>query len=367
MKLAQAQRQVFDLRPEDARWEDFVGRQPGALPYHLPGWSQAIRETFGYRPAALGCADETGQVTGVLPLFEKKSLTAGRYLCSLPHTPTAGPFATDPGSVRALLSAAATRVDETPASWLQVRVTGAGLDGLAEGFSGREVMPTYAVALPASPDDLRFGSSSNRSQILRAVRKASRCGVTVREASSVQDVRRWYRLYLETMRTHATPPRPLRFFETMWAFLASRGHLRLLLAERQAGSRTVLLAGSVFLRHGTTVIYAFNGRDRGQLEFRPNDAIHWHAITEACRAGFRRYDLGEVDPRNQGLARFKTKWGAEPSGLYRYRYPSRHEAAHAMPPAGPGDGSVRQAGEWAWRRLPLPVTAALGRWMYRRL
>ncbi len=321
-----AQRLVFDLDADDPRWAEFVSAHRDALPYHHPAWFQVLREAFGYSAAALGCADSSGRLSGMLPLLEKKSLLAGLHHSSLPHTPVAGPLAVDGDSRQALLSAAASR-------------------------------------MPNSPQQLRFGGSRNNSRIRWAVRKASRLGVTVREASSPADVRRWYELYLQTMREHAVPPRPLRMFEIMWEILAPGGLMRLLLAERQAGGRTELLAGSIFLLHGRTVVYAFNGRDRAQLAFRPNDAIHWKAITEAAANGFRRYDFGEVGGGNDGLVDFKEKWGAKPVELYRYHYPRDREIERRLL----APGGFRRTAECAWRQLPLPATATLGRWIYRCL
>jgi hypothetical protein len=340
-----------------------VACHPGAVPYHHPAWSQVLKETFGYRLAALGCTDATGRLAGVLPLVEKKSLLAGVYLSSLPNTPTAGPLATDRGSLGTLLSGAVTRVDHSAASWLQVKVEGPAVDGLARGFSGGIWAPTYVLNLPARPDQLRFGDSRSNSKIQWCVRKAARLGVTVREASSVGDVRRWYRLYLDTMREHGTPPRPLRLFEVIWDLLPPLGLARLLLAERSTGGQPRLLAGSFLLAHNSTVSYAFNGRDSTQLEFHPNDAIIWRAITDACQDGRRRYDFGEASPGNRGLVRFKEKWGAVPVDLYRYNYPRQREVERGMLASGP----FRRAAESAWRRLPLAATAALGGWIYGRL
>ena len=355
--------QVFDLQPDDRRWEQFVVSRPDALPYHHPSWSQVLRETFQYSPAALGCSDGTGRLSGILPLFEKRSLLARSHLSSLPHTPAAGPLADDGESLQALLSAAASRVDQSGVRWLQVRMQDSSLDGLADGFSRLDWESAYILDLPDDPEQLRFASSRDRSAILRAVRKASRSGVTVREASSREDAVRWYNLYLATMRAHAAPPRPFRFFQKMWEILAPQGRLRLLLAERKADGRTHLLAGSIFLLHGHTVIYAFNGRDQSQLEFRPNDAIHWTAITEACNAGFVRYDFGEVTSGNDGLARYKEKWGARRIQWYRYDYPRHHELERgALRP-----GLLRSTAERAWLLAPIPVTEALGSWIYRRL
>lgn len=354
---------AVSLAPDDPRWADLAQSHPGALPYHHPSWFQALAAAYPYTPAALGCADSAGRLTGVLPLFQKKSLLAGTHLASLPNTPVAGPLASDEPSLRVLLSAAAALTDDSPARWLQLKVAGTGADGLVDGLTGQAWDPTYAVDLPPDPAQLRFGSSRNHGAILRAVRKAAKLGVTVREATSAADVRRWYPLYLATMREHAVPPRPLRQFEAMWEFLAPQGRLALLLAERRAGGSTELLAGSVFLRHGQVIYYAFNGRDRSGLEFRPNDAIHWHAISEGCASGFRRYDFGEVVEANAGLARFKRKWGAEPAPMYRYHYPRSREVERGALRPGP----ARRAAESAWRRLPLPVTAGVGRWVCRRL
>lgn len=354
---------IIDLLPEDPRWGNFVAGQPGALPYHHPAWSQVLQETFGYRLAALGCTDATGRLTGVLPLVEKKSLLAGVHLSSLPNTPTAGPLAVDHVSLGALLSGAAARVDHSVASWLQLKLEGPAVDGLTRGFSGGIWGATYVLDLPADPERLRFGGSRHNSAIQRNIRKAARLGVVVREASSASDLRGWYRLYLETMRAHGIPPRPRRLFEVIWDILVPLGLARLLLAERRAGGQSRLLAGCLFLVHNSTVIYAFNGRDPTQLEFRPNDAIHWSAMTEACQAGRRQYDFGEDSSGIDGLVRFKEKWGAVPVDLYRYHYPRQRELERGML----APGHFRRAAESAWRRLPLGTTAALGKLIYGRL
>lgn len=354
---------TFDLEPEDPRWVEFAESHPQALPYHHPAWSRVLREAFGYNNAALGCVDGAGRLYGILPLLEKKGILAGLHLSSLPHTPVAGPLASDENSLRTLLSAAAEKVDQGQARWLQLKVTGPSLDGLVEGFSGLGWGTTYVLDLPDDPDDLRFGNSRNHSRICWAVRKAGRLGVTVRPASSLADVRLWYKLYLETMRTHTTPPRPLRFFEVMWELLAPFDRLRLLLAERQVSGQSQLLAGALFLMHGKTVVYAFNGRDRSQLQFRPNDAIHWTAIKDACAVGYRRYDFGEVAEGNEGLTVFKEKWGARPVQLYRYYYPQQQEIEQGIL----SSRLLRRTRESVWRLLPLSMTAGMGRWIYQHL
>jgi CelD/BcsL family acetyltransferase involved in cellulose biosynthesis len=241
---------------------------------------------------------------------------------------------------------------------LTLKVQGAELDDLVDGVSGRETHATYTMPLPADPDQLRFGDSRNHGAIKRAVNKAAKAGVEVREASSEADLAEWYRLYLETMRAHVSPPRPYRFFRALWRIVRPGDGMRLVLAARREGGQTRLLAGSLFLIFGDSLTYAFNGSLRAGLSLRPNDAIVWHALDDACRRGLRRYDFGEVDTPNKGLADFKRKWGTQPQPIYRYDVPAlKAEPVGMRHTTGRTSRGIAAV---AWQRIPLGVTARAG-------
>jgi lipid II:glycine glycyltransferase (peptidoglycan interpeptide bridge formation enzyme) len=140
--------------------------------------------------------------------------------------------------------------------------------------------------------------------------------------------------------------------------------MQLLLAEQHEGGRTRLLAGSVFLRFGHTVFYAFNGRRRESLSLRPNDAILWQAIHDACRDGVRHFDFGEADERNPGLAAFKSKWGTEMRWLYHYYFPAPQDLQTGF---ATSDSFLYKLASAAWGRLPLRATALLGDRIYSYL
>ncbi len=264
----------------------------------------------------------------------------------------------------ALVRAAIKRVREEPRTRLLLKVPGSGLDGLVSGVVGSPREETYVLELPGRPEELRFGNSRNHARIKWAINKAVKSGLRVRVAETRAELRNWYELYLDTMRNHAIPPRPYRFFQAAWELLRPPGLMRLLLAERLEGGRKWLLAGSIFLMFSRTVFYAFNGRRRNELGLRPNDLIQWQAIQDACREGFRRYDLGEVEDTQTGLARFKSKWGAEPRRMYRYHYPV---LPRSMTSPGEPGGWRRRLWNMAWQRLPLRATALAGEWIYRYL
>ena len=358
---------VVELDPwSDPRWERFVSGRPDRLLSHHPAWLRVLEAEYGRRPTALACEDAGGELRGVLPLLSTRGLPftgqiGRRRLSSLPRTPLAGPLALDRDARAALVGAALERVRARDGLTLELKAQGRELDGLADGVVALPWRLTYVVELPERPEELRFGSSRNHSAIKRAVGKAARAGVHVRPAETENELRAWYPLYLATMREHALPPRSLRFFRALWHHLQPLGFMRLLLAEQVSGGHRRLLAGSVLFPFGETVSYAFNGRRADALPLRPNDATHWQAMETACREGYRRYDFGEVSAGNAGLTQFKRKWVHEPQQLYRYYYPApeRPEAAESE-----GSGPVGRLARATWRRLPLPVTARFGDWLY---
>jgi CelD/BcsL family acetyltransferase involved in cellulose biosynthesis len=360
---------VVDIDPvQDPRWERFVANHPDGLIYHHPAWLTVLQKEFGQRLACLACEDEAGNLHGILPLSWTRGLPlvpnvrTGRRLSSLPRTPVAGPLSLHDRCTATLIDAAIDAVGRAPGARLELKP-----NWNAPAPSSNRLIPApwrkaFVLELPSRIEDLSFGTSRNRARINWAVRKADRLGVRVRSAQTWQDVREWYRLYLETMRSHLLPPRPLRLFNAMWDELRPNGLMWLLLAERD----NELIAGSLYLMFGSTVFYAFNGCRRSELSLRPNDVIQWHAIRDSCRQGFQYYDLGEVAHDNHGLADFKAKWGAAQVQLYRYYYPRRvsDKSDGQNPHVEPAVPGLLEA---AWRRLPLKATAAVGNRIYRFL
>ena len=137
--------------------------------------------------------------------------------------------------------------------------------------------------------------------------------------------------------------------------------MRLLLAEhRAAPGRSTLVAGSVLrCRRDRLLRLQHDGEEA--LSLRPNDVIQWHAIHDAVREGFRRYDFGEVAQENRDLAAFKSKWGTEAIRLYRYYYlaPEAVESGYGSLEAE-SERLARRLTAAVWRRVPLRATAVLG-------
>lgn len=346
----------------DERWQQYVSAHPDALVFHLPAWLRVLEEAFDYKPTHLACEDDHGQLRGILPLFALRGVVTGHRFSSLPRTPLAGPLASDDEATKALLSAAVENVRAVPGAQLQFKLDSDALNGVVKDIVGARWRQSYQITLPDRPEELRFGGGRNQARLRWAIKKAARLGVVVRDAESDADLRNWYNIYLDTMRWYFVPPRPYHFFELVWRALGPLGSFRLLLAERHTAAGTELLAGSMFLMYGKTVFYSFNGRRKEQLSLRPNDALQWTAIHDACAAGYQYYDLGEVTSSHSSLADFKSKWGATPHWLYRYYYPAPRELEIGIMESEGWAGNLLHS---TWKHLPLKATVVLSDWAHR--
>ena len=387
------QLRVFELDfRNDSRWEEFVSSHPDALIYHHPDWLTALEKEYGAKCLSLACEDENRRLHGVLPLLCTKGLpfrlgrnATNSRLSSLPRTPVAGPLALDEHAVRELTRHAFQLATSHSGTQLEIKTQIARLDSSVQGLSCLPWRSTYVEELPTGVEGkpwvefwervrlprncgpckgckrLRFGNAKQQHRVNWAVNKAIRLGLEVREASSEQDLEKWYALYLETMRHNAVPPRSYRFFASLWSSMHAKGELQLLLAEREIDSSKRMVAGSILLKYGQTVFYAFTGCAPQDLCLHPHDLIQIESIRDACKGGFRWYDFGEVPEHHEALAQFKTKWGAKPKPLYRYYSPRFSDGPSNV---GPSSASMLRK---IWQHLPARATQVLGDVIYRYL
>jgi CelD/BcsL family acetyltransferase involved in cellulose biosynthesis len=353
----------------DPRWESFVVNHPDGSIYHHPAWLEALEREYGQKGVYFVCEDAAGDVLAILPMLYTRGLPfgvghslMGRRLSSLPRTPVAGPLSIDSRATAVLLQEAVRRVSRNPGVQLQIKTQGRELDGLIEGVVCTPWRLSYLLRLPANTErPFRISNNHSRAIVKWAINKAARLGVYARPAETEVELGEWYRLYLETMRRNVVPPRPYRFFAALWELLKPRGMMQLLLAEQYTMGHRRIIAGSIFLAFGRTISYAFNGSRLKDLSLRPNDVIQWQAINDACRSGFRFFDLGEVPEGHDELAKFKSKWGTESVRLYRYYYPVRPDLEGGPVESAGYAELLRKA---VWRRLPLTTVSWLGDRIY---
>jgi CelD/BcsL family acetyltransferase involved in cellulose biosynthesis len=287
-------------------WDDFVAAHAEATVFHTSAWCRVLTDTYRYKPMYVASREESGAITGGVPLMVVDSLLTSRRLVGLPFSDVCGPLLPENGGGR-LLDTALAEVARTRSTSVEVR----GRSGEMRGYSNGTDFYQHIIDLDGDLESKVHNSAR------RAIRKAEKEGVTVRVSSTLEDTRRFYDLMVHTRRKHGLLPQPWRFFKNIHKHLIAPGHGYLLLADYQGQT----IAGDLLLRFRDQLTYKFNASDPQFLEVRPNNLLLWQAMHLGAEAGQRTLDLGRCELDNEGLRRFKLLWGAREQRVGYYHYP----------------------------------------------
>ncbi|MEX2159793.1 MAG: GNAT family N-acetyltransferase [Dehalococcoidia bacterium] len=325
----------------ETAWDEFLERTPQATVFHTSGWARVLSETYRFTPRYV-VARNNGHINAGIPLFE----VGGGRLVGLPFSDLSPPLL-GAGSRVALLAATKQLIAERGSPAIELR-GGAQIDLEAQGFQKGEAFYHHVIALDGTIDELetRWHPSARR-----AIRKSERAGVTVRESTSLDDMRAFYELHsLTRKKKHGLIPQPWSFIENIHRQHIAEGPGCILLAEHDGKA----IAADVLLGFKDTLVYKFNASDPAYLEMRPNNLLLRRAIELGIERGYAWLDLGRCDADAEGLRRFKLLWGSIERPLHYFYYPSY--AASAPLPGSTNVKrrllglSVRYAPAWALQR-----------------
>ena len=248
-------------------------------------------------------------------------------------------------SVHSLTDLAPTERDQVGASVVsQLREAGWRPQSVDGGFAAGQPQFNFQIplvdaeGLPRTEADVLAGMNQ---QWRRNIKKAAKAGVEV-ESGSAADLKAFHELYAHTAERDHFTPRPLSYFETMFAALGAEepDRIRLYLARHEGD----LVAATIWIRVGAHSWYSYGASSTEKRDVRGSNAVQWQMIRDALAAGAHVYDLRGItstldsDDSHVGLIQFKVGTGGE---------------------------AVEYAGEWD---LPLsrPLYAAFDLYMKRR-
>lgn len=130
----------------------------------------------------------------------------------------------------------------------------------------------------------------------------------------------FYSLHLDTRHRKGLPIQPRRFFRAMQEHLLDKG-LGFVMIARQNGRPA---AGVVYLHWKNTLVYKFAASNQLGRQTYASDPVVWEAIRWACENGFKSLDWGRTDLEDEGLYRFKMRWGSREEKLV---YVGNHSAS----------------------------------------
>jgi FemAB-related protein (PEP-CTERM system-associated) len=329
-----------------ARWDDYVLAHPQGSFFHLSGWRDVVRDTFGHHAHFL-MTERDGAITGVLPLIEIKSRLFGHSLISSAFCVGGGPLASDPAALTALLAEAEETARKLGVEYIELRDTIAAPDtwarreGLYAGFE-RPIKPDEGECLTQIPRKQRA-----------VVRKALARGMRITMERTPQP---FYDLYARTMRDHGTPALPRRFFERLLDVFGADCEI---LTVHHDGRPT----SSVFsyFYEGRVLPYYTGSRSDARASG-ANDLMYWALMRRAVERNCTVFDFGRSKV-GTGPYAFKCNWGFEPRPIvHQYRLLQ----SRTVPNINPTNPRYA-AFIGAWRRLPLSLATAVSPLLSRSL
>jgi len=328
-----------------ARWDAFVTGCPEATFFHRAGWGEAIERAFGHDLHYL-FAERSGTIRGVLPLGHVRSRLFGNALISAPFAVYGGIAAADEAARAALEREACALAERLGVDYLELR----NRAPRNPDWPRRTLYVTFRKPIHADPD-------ANLKAIPRKQRAMVRKGIDAGlEASIDGDLDRFYAAYSESVRNLGTPVPSRRYFETLKDVF---GEACEILTVTRKGE---LIASVMSFYFGDEVLPYYGGGTAAARAVKGNDFLYWALMRNACERGVRVFDYGR-SKQGTGSFSFKKNWGFEPEPLH---YECRLVRARELPEINPLNPRYRLFIE-GWKRLPLPVSRALGPVLARNL
>lgn len=248
---------------DPSEWDAFVERNGGPV-FARWGWGDAV-EYYGHDRWYL-VARERGAIVGALPLFHVRSRLFGNELVSVPFASRGSLVLGDtrPDAVRDLLLERARELaDELQVDVVSLR----GRDlGEVPSYANRRRWVTFEAPVADGPEAAWDALDSSRRG---HVRKGRKNDLDVRVGTDIEDLREYYRLYLQSMRGHGSPPHSFEFYRRLWDRFNADGTMRLYLAEHDGAviNGTIDFAAGVYGSGGGTTrrrrTFATGLRSRG--------------------------------------------------------------------------------------------------------
>jgi len=324
---------------EFSRWDAYVNAAEGATFFHRAGWKTVLERAFGHRTFFLQ-AQREGELVGVLPLAQVKSLLFGNSLSALPFCVYGGLVADDDEVASALRERACALASELGVDALEMR----NREASGSGWPVKELYYTFRKSIDED-DDVNLKAIPNRQRAM--VRKGIKEGLN---SEWDENPDRLYRVYSESVRNLGTPVFSRRYFRVLQEVFG--GDCSLLMITHQGAD----IAGVLSFYFRDEVLPYYGGSTAAARTVKGvNHFMYWELMRRSAKQGYRLFDFGR-SKAGTGPFSFKKNFGFEPQPLpYDYFL----VASDAIPDVNPLNPKYQLMIN-VWSKLPLPVANLFG-------
>lgn len=328
------------------QWDAFVMAEPRATFFHRAGWKTVLERAFGHRTHFLQ-ARRNGELEGILPLAQVRSLLFGNNLSSLPFCVYGGIVARNAEAEAALRGTACALAERLRVDALELR----HLEASDSGWPVKSLYVTFRKAIDPDPE-------VNLKAIPGRQRAMVRKGIDECLAGEVDEgVDRIYRVYSESVRNLGTPVFSKKYLRVLREAFGS--DCDVLMITQQGRD----VAGVLNFYFRDQVLPYYGGSIGAARDIRGcNHFMYWELMRRAAERGYRVFDFGR-SKEGTGPYAFKKHYGFTPEPLHYEYFLVKAQDVPNVNPTNPKYQLLIKA----WERLPLPVANTIGPLLARSL
>jgi FemAB-related protein (PEP-CTERM system-associated) len=337
---------IKELKSADqSRWDEFVDRCPEASFFHKAGWKTVLDRAYGH-PTLYLYAERDGEIEGVLPLAQVKSLLFGNTLVSTPFCVYGGIAAVNEEAETALSNAACDHAKKLGVDALELR----NQRPSDRQWPTKDLYVTFRKEIDPDPE-VNMKAIPRKQRAM--VRKGIKAGL-IGERSS--DWQRLYRVYSESVRNLGTPVFPAKYFRILTEVFGSDCDVLMITHEGED------VAGVMSFYFRDEVLPYYGGSTGQARALKANDFMYWELMRLSAEQGLRIFDYGR-SKEGTGSYSFKKNWGFTPEPLHYEYFLVKTDQVPDINPMNP----KYQLFIKAWKKLPLPVANLVGPLLARNL
>jgi len=361
---------------DGALWDGYVRKHLNASVFHMFGWRDVIRRTYGHATyylmlmpddAGVDAASERTEargnsaesILGVLPVVHLKHAIFGNCLVSLPFFDGGGILADCREAEECLLAEVIRLGRKAGVGTIELRherllesCEDTNIGALCHinsrtplQVATRSNKVRMLLNLPESSEMLvKSFKSKLRSQINRPLKE----GFTSR-TGGLELLEDFYKVFLVNMRDLGSPVHSVDLMRHVLSEFSERSRIFVIYKAEEPVASALVVGFDKVLRNP----WASSLRKYASLG--PNMLLYLRILEFACDNGYRVFDFGR-STKGDGTYKFKEQWGAVPTPLF-WHYISLD--GKSPDPESSGKEGFEKAKHY-WKKLPLIVTKIIG-------
>ena len=304
-------------------YDRFVGKQPDGMLFQSVRYLSLLSELTAGKQNTLLAFDGAGEVAGALPMMALDG-PCGRVLNSLPfYGSNGGVLGAAAGARHALTEAYNELVAEpgvAAATLIGNPLSDVDYTALRYDLKDERIGQFTPIAFPGSHADALMGSFHYKTRNM--IRKAQKLGVEVRVDNSQLDF--LIRVHQENMGEIGGLAKSHRFFDLATSHFRPGQDYRIYVAylDGQPVAAVLLFYFNRIVEYYTPVVLK---------EFRETQALSaaiYAAMREASEQGYSWWDWGGTWLSQEGVYRFKSRWGTKDTPYSYYTTLCNKELLH---------------------------------------